>query len=208
MRFSASPPPLAIKKDITPGPDGLEYWVRVNDKRKTVEIFIYGFWGGNDLWSVLSVTTKPLLWNQRARAHSGFVRQAETLISHEADLIHFYVEEGYKFLYTGHSMGAAVAILLADRHDKLYDEVPTCEVFACPRCIGNQGFIDSFQVPVTAHYVGADIIRATALVFWLGCVFSEIKNHESKSNKPWFKRLFSDHLMGYYSNIEFTNWRW
>ncbi len=90
---------------------------------------------GTNLWYDVDLELEP--WTREGRVHKGF---AAALSQVQQDTVATLDSlQGYRLLYTGHSLGAAMATLLAGlkKPDALY-------TFGSPR-VGDAGFVASLQ---------------------------------------------------------------
>ena len=92
-------------------------------------------------------------WAEGERVHSGFKTALEKIWGELGPEIEKLQTQGLKIWLTGHSLGAALATLAADR----LQDVQGLYTFGSPR-VGDKGFQDHFQVPAYRVVNGKDIV--------------------------------------------------
>jgi triacylglycerol lipase len=95
-----------------------------------------------DVWYDVDLELEP--WRTRGRVHSGFAHALDKVLPALDPVLGSIAAR--RLLYTGHSLGAALATLLASvrRPDALY-------TFGCPR-VGDREFVDSLQGVTSYRY--------------------------------------------------------
>jgi triacylglycerol lipase len=95
------------------------------------------------------------VWTQGGRVHSGFKTALEEVWNMLRPEIERLQSHGIKIWLTGHSLGAALATLAADR----LQDVPGLYTFGSPR-VGDRGFQAHFHVPAYRVVNGKDIVAS------------------------------------------------
>lgn len=110
---------------------------------------VLAFAGTNDLRDAANDVS---VWGRvsvgRSRIHRGFYLHAKE-ISYEARrmVADLALPADYRFLITGHSLGAAVAVIEMFRHPSFWPTPATGVLFGCPR-VGNAAFSKAFGMSV------------------------------------------------------------
>jgi hypothetical protein len=95
----------------------------------------------------------PEKWAQAANVHRGFKAALSEVWTDLEKHISNLQKKNLKIWFTGHSLGAALATLAADR----YDNVQGLYTFGSPR-VGDQDFKDDFQVTTYRFVNNSDIV--------------------------------------------------
>lgn len=144
--------------------DGLVqgYW---EDTEKGVHVHFYGTNQTRDVLSDIDVVKGP--WQQFKGIHQGFAYYADRAL----EIVHGLPIKGVPAWFTGHSLGAAIAVLLA-----AYFERPAT-VAGCPRVGGIMFGIQSRKSFVTRKQIIGDLVTHLP-PFWLGYIHKgEVELH-------------------------------
>lgn len=198
MKFNYRPPSGSTYVDKIPGPDGVEYWYKFEAGH--LRLFVYGAWGMRDAITTMAATRTRPFWDRSVKVHSGFYRQAHDIIG---DMVfHFMAADSISL--EGHSMGAAVAVIIGDYITKTMDREVHVHAFALPRCIGNSRFIRKYKPDITAYYNGLDIIQTTILLHpYLGIKPTKVLRRPGTIKAPWYKKPFIDHNQVSYMGFKY-----
>lgn len=168
-------------------------------------IVIVCFRGTDSLadWMADATAEKTTFINRNWQVHTGFIR---TLMVVERDINEFIRRE-YKhskfLIVTGHSLGAAMAVLYAMRWWQ--DLIGAVVTFGCPR-VGNQAFADKFNRVHGDHslrFVNNNDVVTRVPFKWMG--FSHVFHQEYFDRKGNIRtsyrvggaRKFFDSVLGY-----------
>ncbi|MBN2711898.1 MAG: lipase family protein [Planctomycetes bacterium] len=180
---------------------GVQALAAVNER-----IVIVCFRGTDSLadWMADATAEKTTFVNRKLQVHTGFIR---TLMVVERDINEFIRRE-YKsskqLIITGHSLGAAMAVLYAMRWWQ--DLIGAVITFGCPR-VGNQAFADKFNRVHGGHslrFVNNNDVVTRVPFKWMD--FSHVfhqtyfdrKGNIHASYRRWKAWKFFDSVLGYF----------
>jgi len=180
--------------DIVPGIDGAEGWYSDELYPGKRVIFFLGAWGYRDALSCMSATKEEPQWFPGIGIHSGFLRLADRAW----DAIKDHLDTHKPIVFAGHSMGAAIASIIALRYTLEFCKLPLLELYAMPTIVGDAVFADTMVTVfgvLPNHTAGMDIVPRIGWLSWLLGYRSYTKNRHYKveSSLPWWERLLADH---------------
>ena len=88
----------------------------------------------------------PVRWSGAGRAHLGFVSAVNEVWDEVRQTVQAIQSPAHSVWFTGHSLGAAVATLAADRYQREAGPVRGLYAFGSPR-VGDPAFAAAFAVP-------------------------------------------------------------
>ena len=180
--------------DIVPGIDGAEGWYSDDLYPGKRVIFFLGAWGYRDALSCMSATMEEPYWDTTVKFHSGFLR----LANRAWDVIFPYLNTTKPIIFAGHSMGGALASIIAYRYIISYGKVPGLELYATATLIGNHTYSERMKNYYKNLYikgVGFDIVpRLWYLGLFVGYgKFWKLKMYPRKTDTKWYHRFIEDH---------------
>jgi pimeloyl-ACP methyl ester carboxylesterase len=212
--------------DDTPGPQGVEGWWSDNIIPGRRVFWLNGTWwekneklpykGYKDIYIDADFFPKKAFWNNKLKFHKGFLEYADQAWDMLKDLI----LEKERPIFLGHSLGAAIAQILALRYGVETEKIDhSCVTCGTPSALANWGTRKVFkQLVPNAVSVrnGKDILFD---LHYIGCILNlfpvpakliniNIPFEEKLTEKGFFKRLiqfliipFMDHTIDKYDAI-------
>ncbi|KNC76530.1 hypothetical protein SARC_10975 [Sphaeroforma arctica JP610] len=135
------------------------YYIALDRRRKKIVLAFRGSSNALDMLTDLNCESIPYSFNGvHGEAHAGFARSAHRL---STELMPIMVDllrenEGYHVVLTGHSLGAAVATMVALEWAHLFDDLK-CYAYAAPACVSLPVSLEA-QCVVTSVVLGSDLV--------------------------------------------------
>jgi len=107
-----------------------------------------------DVLTDLTATFKKI---EDYKVHTGFYKAFQYVEKDIKETIKDLI--GYKIYITGHSLGAALALIATQRCDLENIKIEACYVFGCPR-VGNRKFCNKIKTPIYRIVNESDIVTA------------------------------------------------
>lgn len=169
-------------------------------KKNTCYITIRGTKGFRDILHDLSISSKQ--YKDNIYIHNGFFRQF-CAIKDDIDMfILNNIIDIENFVVAGHSLGGALAQIIAPYVSENYFKKVTCHTFGSPR-VGNDKFVEWFDLNIKDNYRvsnKSDIVSSIPIKYNFNHTMNgyftinkkcriHLSNH--KKDTPWYKRLFT-----------------
>jgi pimeloyl-ACP methyl ester carboxylesterase len=165
------------------------YYRDIDNKRL---FFFYGTMGWKDILCDALCSSITPKWDENIKLHLGFWIQADIAY----DLISEWLDPTKEIIFAGHSLGGAIAMILAYRYSK---RAPCRFIgLATPGCVGDLKFRKEYQkrnIESVNYVYGIDVVPRVYLITWVVGLVQTVKPTVIKENI-----FYRDHVTYYVKN--------
>lgn len=169
-------------------------------KKNTCYITIRGTKGFKDILHDLSITSKQ--YKDNIYIHNGFFQQFSAIKDDIDRYILNNIIDIDNFIVAGHSLGGALAQIVAPYISENYFKNVSCHTFGSPR-VGNAKFVEWFDFHIKDNYRvsnKSDIVSSIPIKYKFNHTMNgyftinkkcHVHLSKHKVDTPWYKRLFT-----------------